>query len=111
MKGLAITLLFLILSACTYVGVLFVEQNRTEVVIHLGAHDTPSTPIGFVVLTSVLIGMFVCGLFCSVELLSLRMQNKKLRRRLSIVPTKQETAPTLSQTADVVTPRASGRFT
>ena len=78
MKGLKLIPLTAILVGLTYLGVWFVNANPTEVVIKLGMHETPPTPQGFVVLTSILLGMVIAGVFCSIELLALYMQNKKL---------------------------------
>jgi uncharacterized integral membrane protein len=113
MKGLKIIPMFLFLIILTYFGVLFVQANGTEVIIKLGTSETPPTPIGFVVLTSVLLGMFVCGIFCSIELLALHMQNRKLRRYLPQKPTApaQTTTPVGVPPQDVNTQRTSGRFT
>ena len=81
MKALKIIPIFVILIGCTYVGMLFVEANRTEVVINFGRYQSPGTALGFVVLTSVLIGMCIAGFLCSIELLALYMQYKKIKRQ------------------------------
>jgi uncharacterized integral membrane protein len=86
MKGLKIIPMFLVLMVLTYVGMLFVEANHDEVVISFGTtFQSAPIPLGFVVLTSVLAGMVVCGFLCSVELLALYMQNRQLRRRLALL--------------------------
>lgn len=82
MKGLKIIPIFLVLILLSYVGMLFVEANRDEVVITFFGSQTPAVPLGFVVLTSALIGMVVAGVLCVLELAVLYLQNKSLRRRL-----------------------------
>lgn len=109
MKGLKIIPMFLILIVLSYFGLWFVESNRTEVVIHLGTHETPPTPLGFAILTSILIGMLVAGLFCSVEMLALYIQNRKLKR---LIPKPSENADQPEKILENdLTPRTSGRFT
>ena len=88
MRGLKIIPVFVVLLLCTYVGILFVEANRDTVIVQFGSHQTPPTALGLVVLTSVLIGMLVSGTLCSIELLVLVMQNRKLRRRLPVPPSR-----------------------
>ena len=83
MKGLKIIPMFLVLIILSYVGMLFVEANRDEVAIHFGSYISPPMALGFVVLTSVLLGMVFAGLLCIVELGALYLQNKGLRRKLS----------------------------
>lgn len=86
MKGLKIIPIFLVLILMAYVGMLFVEANRDEVVITFFGSQTPPVPLGFVVLTSALIGMLVAGVLCVLELTVLYLQNKSLRRRLAGEP-------------------------
>lgn len=83
MKGLKIIPLFLGLIVLSYLGMLFVEANRDEVVITFWGKTSSPTAQGLVVLTSALVGMLICGALCSVELLVLYAQNRKLRRRLA----------------------------
>lgn len=109
MKGLKIIPLFLALIVMSYFGLWFVELNRTEVIIHLGKQDTPPTPLGFAILTSILIGMLVAGLFCSVEMLALYMQNRKLKRQIPKAPTSPEQSDKVLESE--LSPRTSGRFT
>lgn len=78
--------MFLLLMVLTYVGMLFVEANHDDVVIAFGnVYQSAPIPLGFIVLTSVLIGMVVCGVLCSVEILALYMQNRLLKRRLALL--------------------------
>ncbi|MBI1861276.1 MAG: LapA family protein [Deltaproteobacteria bacterium] len=81
MKALKIIPIFIILIGSTYIGMLFVEANRTEVVINFGHYQSPGTALGFVVLTSVLIGMCVAGCLCSIEIFALYMQYNKIKRQ------------------------------
>lgn len=81
MKALRIIPVFVLLIVSTYVGMLFVEANRQEVVISFGNYQSPATALGFVVLTSILIGMCISGLLCSIELFALYVQFKRLKRR------------------------------
>ena len=57
MKALKIIPVFVVLIVSTYGGMLFVEANRSEVVIQFGSYQSPAAALGFVVLTSILIGM------------------------------------------------------
>lgn len=82
MKALRIIPLFIILIVCTYLGMLFVEANRQEVVISFGKYQSPATALGFVVLTCILLGMCVAGALCSIELFGLYVQFKRLKRRV-----------------------------
>jgi uncharacterized integral membrane protein len=84
MKGLRIIPLFVGLILFSYLGVLFVEANRTEVVIAFGTHQTNPTAVGFVVLTSVLVGMILSGTLCAVEILALYIRLGRARRRLTL---------------------------
>lgn len=82
MKGLKIIPMFLVLIFFSFVGALFVENNPDTVSIHFFRYVTPPTKVGLVVLCSMMVGMVAAGLLCSVEMLALYMQNKKLRRKL-----------------------------
>jgi uncharacterized integral membrane protein len=84
MKGLKIIPLFVGLILLSYLGVSFVEANRTEVVIAFGNYQWPPTAVGFVVLTSALCGMILSGALCSIEILALFLRLSRLRRRLSL---------------------------
>ena len=109
MKGIKIIPLFLLLIASTYVGMLFVEANREEVTIQFGNWQSNPTAIGFVVLTSVLVGMMISGLLCSIELFALYVQIKRLKRKIP-KPTAPGTAVAPAPAQDVVA-RPSGKFT
>lgn len=112
MKGLRIIPVFLFLIICTYGGTLFVKANSDEVIISLGSYNSPPTAIGFVVLTSILIGMIVCGFFCSIELMALYMQNRRLKRKLEILPKKLAKEEMMkSDKVESIEPRTSNRFT
>ena len=116
MKGIKITLLVASLIGLTYLGVAFVELNREDVVVHFGV-DRQSSPmaLGFIILNSLLIGMIIAGVVTSVELLTLSVQNRRLKRKLaaelknsSSKLSKLEPQP---PSTDVISPRTSGRFT
>lgn len=81
MKALKIIPIFILLISSIYVGMLFIEANRTEVVVQFGHLQSPGTPLGFVILTSILIGMCIAGLLCSIELFALYMQFKKVKKQ------------------------------
>ena len=84
MKGLKIIPLFILLIVLSYLGVVFVEANRTEVVIAFGNHQSAPTAVGFVVLTSILAGMVLAGVMCSMEILLLFVRVGRLRRRVAL---------------------------
>lgn len=112
MKGLKIIPVFLFLMISTYAGMLFIEANRDQVIIHLGSYSSPPTATGFVVLTNILIGMVLCGLFCSVEILALYMQNRRLKRRLELLPKKlAKEAMDKAENVQVIETQTSNRFT
>jgi len=91
MRGLKIIPLFLGLMVLVFVGMRFVDANRDEVVVSFASRQTPPTALGFVVLTSCLAGMLICGVLCSFEILALYVQNRKLRRKLLSVAQQQKT--------------------
>lgn len=82
MKGLKIIPMFLVLIVLSYFGIGFVEANREHVVINFGGYQSHPTALGFTVLTSVLAGMLIAGFLCSIELLALTIQNKRLKNKL-----------------------------
>src|SRR4051812_885675 len=82
MSGLKIIPLILALVGLTYVGTYFIEANRLEVVVNIGKIQTPPAALGFVLLSAVMVGMVISGLMCSMEILALYVQNKRLRRKL-----------------------------
>ena len=110
MRGLKIIPMFLVLIGLTYLGMLFVQANGEEIVVKLLGYQTPAAPTGLVVMTSVFIGMVLCGMLCSVEILALYVQNRKLKKKVGslMVANKATVQQTVS---DVVPPKASGRFT
>jgi uncharacterized integral membrane protein len=89
--------MFLVLIFLSYLGIMFVEANRTEVVIRFLNYESAPWALGFIVLTSTLIGMVIAGCLCSVELLFLYVQNRRLRRKLLTLkpPTPQVTSSDL----------------
>ncbi len=82
MKALKVIPLLVVLLFLVYLGVLFVEANQTQVVITLGTHQTQPTRLGFVVMTSVLIGIFVGAFLASAQVVLLFLQNRSLRKRV-----------------------------
>jgi hypothetical protein len=82
MKGLKIIPMFAALLVLSYIGVSFVRQNPEDVIVRFGARATQPYALGFVVLTSVLVGMIFAGALCSIELIVLYMQNKRMKRKL-----------------------------
>ncbi len=89
MKGLKIIPFFLVLILLSYVGVLFVQLNPAEIsVVFFGGYESPPLAMGFVVLTSALVGMLLAGVLCLLELVVLYVQNKSLRRKLSALTKK-----------------------
>jgi len=110
MRGLKIIPMFLLLIGLTYAGMLFVQGNSEEIVVKIWGYQSPPIAIGFVVMTSVFIGMVACGLLCSVEMLGLYIQNRKLKKKIGSLTVSQKTVVT-PPVSDVVTPKASGRFT
>jgi uncharacterized membrane protein YciS (DUF1049 family) len=110
MKGLKIIPLFLVLIALTYSGMLFVHSNADEITVKLGDFTFPPTAVGFVVLTSIFVGMAICGVLCSIEMLALYVQNRRLKKKL-VSLNNQSKAQTIPVPSDVTGPKASGRFT
>ncbi len=83
MKGLRLIPLFLLLIILVYFGMLFVEANRQEVSITFGSYQGHSMALGFVVLTSVLVGMLISGGLCTLEFIALYIKIRGLRRKLA----------------------------
>jgi len=96
MRGLKVIPLFLALIMLSYAGMLFVEANHDPVVIQFANHKSPPTALGLVVLTSSLIGMVICGVLCSIEMLALYVQNQSLRKKVGALRTKLGQAPVAS---------------
>ena len=119
MKGLKIIPLFLVLISLTYAGMFFIQSNSEAVTVTLGRYQFPEAASGFVVLTSVFFGMLVCGLFCSIELFALYVQNKRLQRTIITLrnapkPAHADSEPPTEKDGktkvDMVPQRSSGRF-
>ena len=83
MKGLKVIPAFLFLIVCTYIGTLFVQENRDPVTVQFMSWTAGPAPLGMIVMTSALAGMAIAGLFCSVEVLMVLWENRRLRRRLA----------------------------
>lgn len=83
MRGLKIIPLFLVLIVMSYIGVIFVQNNPDESVIRFfNQYESPPLPLGFIILTSALVGMLAAGILCVLELVVLYLQNKSLKRKL-----------------------------
>ena len=85
MWGLRILPLFLALTVLSFMGTLFIEANPTEVTLRALNYEAPTAKLGLVVLVSLLGGTLIAGFLCSIELLALQMQNRRLRKRISIM--------------------------
>ncbi|MEZ4752227.1 MAG: LapA family protein [Bdellovibrionota bacterium] len=93
MRGLKIIPLFLVLIVFSYIGVIFVQNNPDEMVIRFFNHyESPPLALGFIILTSALVGMVVAGILCVLELVVLYLQNKSLRRKLEELGQKTNTS-------------------
>lgn len=112
MRGLKIIPLFMGLMVLVYLGMRFVDANRSPVSVMFFGREAPQTPLGFVVLTSALVGMLACGLLCTVEILALHFKNRKLRIKIAQLAQMQKTVkperpapelevPTLTKTEGV----------
>ncbi len=84
MKGLRIIPLLVILLVLVYFGVMFVEANQTLVTVSIWGKQTTPTRLGFVVMTSVLIGIFVGAALATAQVLLLFFQNRSLRKKLPL---------------------------
>lgn len=94
MKGFKLIAGFSALILLSYMGVLFVEANREEVIVTLGTYQTAPAPLGFVVMTSVLVGMVIGGLLCSLELIYLFFRSQSLQRQLKKLQPKSKAPQT-----------------
>ena len=114
MKGLKIIPLFLLLMIFSYAGMRFVEANRIPVEIAFFKYKSEPTAVGLVVLTSVLVGMVICGFLCCIELLSLYMKNKMLRRKIATLhaqnTTQQKQAKRTVDPSDLTTVSPGGEI-
>jgi uncharacterized integral membrane protein len=103
MRGLKLIAVFILLIGFTYLGVVFVEANREEVILEIGKYRTNPSALGFVVMSSTLIGLVLGALLGSFEILSLLMQNQNLKKRLR----KFEQAEIMGNTLPEVAPPPS----
>ena len=110
MKGLKIIPRFLVLMGLSYAGLLFVQANNDEIVVKFGSYQFPSMPVGLIVLSSIFIGMVICGVLCTIEILALYVQNRKLKKKIKSLGLESKPAvPLVPQ--DVTASKATGRFT
>ncbi len=102
MKGLRIIPLLAVLLFLVYLGVLFVEANQEQVILSLGTYQTQPTRLGFVVMTSVLLGVFLGALLASAQVVLLFLTNRSLRKRVARSESTMETrtGPSPSDTID-----------
>ncbi|MBY0370125.1 LapA family protein [bacterium] len=82
MKALKIIPFLIIVLLLVYFGLLFVENNQDPVSLHFGARTTPSARLGFVVMTSVLVGIILGISLAAAQVGLLLFQNRSLRKRL-----------------------------
>lgn len=82
MRALKIIPLLVILLLLVYFGVLFVEANPEQVILTLGTHQTNPTRLGFVVMTSVLLGILAGAVLAVGQVVLLSLQNRSLRKRI-----------------------------
>jgi len=101
MKALRIIPFFVVALLLSYFGLLFVEGNPTRVTLNFGSTQSPEARLGFVVMTSVLIGMILGVTLAAAQMSVLLFQNRSLRKRLGgaasarhgITPTPQDKTP------------------
>lgn len=83
MRALRILPLLVVLLFLVYLGVSFVEANQTQVSLSLGSYQTKPTRLGFVVMSSVLVGIFIGAVLAAAQIFLLSLQNRALRKRVS----------------------------
>ena len=91
MKGLRIIPILVILMVLVYLGVGFVEANQENVILTIGSHVTEPTRLGFVVMTSVLLGIILGAALASAQVFLLFFQNRSLRKQISRTDVTAET--------------------
>ncbi len=96
MRGLRIIPFLVVLLVLVYYGVGFVEANSEQVVLTIGPWSTAPTRLGFVVMTSTLLGVLVGATLASTQVVILYFQNRSLRKRVGVA---QHAAPSPSDTA------------
>jgi len=112
-KFLVIPGIFAVLGL-TYATTWFVELNKEQIVVQLGQQSsTEPTAIGFVVLTSIALGMLICGFLLGIEVFALMIQNRRLKRKvasLSVAPKTPRKADPQASDVAIITPKTSGRL-
>jgi hypothetical protein len=83
MKPFRIIPLLVVLLILVYLGVMFVEANQEQVILTIGTHQTNPTRLGFVVMTSVLLGIFAGAILATGQIALLFFQNRSLRKRIN----------------------------
>jgi hypothetical protein len=92
LKALRIIPFLVVLLVLVYFGVLFVEANQEMVVVTLGSYVTKPTRLGFVVMTSALLGLVLGGTLAVIQIIFLTLENRSLRKRLA-APSKMMDKP------------------
>lgn len=82
MRALRIIPFMVALLVLVYFGVFFVEANQEMVSVTLGSYVTKPTRLGFVIMTSSLLGLLVGGGLAATQILFLSLQNRALKKRL-----------------------------
>lgn len=83
MKALRIIPFMVVLLVLVYFGVFFVEANQELVIVTLGSYVTKPTRLGFVVMTSTLLGLLMGGGLAAAQIIFLSLQNRSLKKRLA----------------------------
>jgi uncharacterized integral membrane protein len=97
MKAIKLIVGFLSVSVLAYIGVIFILANQEVVAIKFFGVQTPEMPVGFVILTSTLLGMMISGLLCLYEIITLYVQNRAMRRKLGGAQSDIDTADEFSE--------------
>lgn len=63
-------------------AIVVIETNREPVVVGFLGHETPLLPLGLLIVGAFLAGGLVVASLCFVELLTLSIANRKLRKQL-----------------------------
>lgn len=82
MRGIKIIASFLALLGLAYLGVLFVEDNREEVILTIWTFKTKSMALGFLVMSTTLIGIVIGAGLGAIEIFTLILKNRRLSARL-----------------------------
>lgn len=111
MTGLKLIPAFFTLMVLTYFGIQFVEANRDEVMVTVGNWQSRPLALGFVIITTFFLGMVFSAALSLAELLRLHLSNHRLKRKLSEMQQQSQNTVSSASPADMVPPKATGRFT